>query len=259
MAPATTPSPGAPAPTRRVGGGGGLAPPRRPRAPRRPPGGEGGAPSASPPARATLPPPRAAPTAPSRAGGGSGPGDGPDTMIGGVGFDIFRNAGSNDFADSHSHPTFTAEFDGSQLTISGDQDATRLDDRIRVRQSGGSIFVTDLRTSTPVLITQPGGDQTDSVAASSVTAGILVTGGEGNDLIDVSGGGVAPVTVRSTLQGGNGNDSLTGGTGNDLIEGGAGADRLNGGNGDDMIFGFTSATPNASDLNNTINGGYGND
>ncbi len=57
-------------------------------------------------------------------------------------------------------------------------------------------------------------------------------GNAGNDQFDATGS-----TVRVTLRGNGGNDSLTGGDGNDLVEGGDGADQLTGGGGNDTIDG----------------------
>ncbi|MEM2126255.1 MAG: calcium-binding protein, partial [Candidatus Methanosuratincola sp.] len=75
---------------------------------------------------------------------------------------------------------------------------------------------------------------------------IIAYGGEGNDVIDLSG-----VSVPVEVYGGSGNDTLKGGKGNDIIHGGVGDDNLEGGNGDDRIWG--------EEGNDTIRGGVGND
>jgi Ca2+-binding RTX toxin-like protein len=95
-----------------------------------------------------------------------------------------------------------------------------------------------------------------TVAASSVEK-IVVNGGSGNDLIDLSGvtaasfPGRPSVTVdgkagndtitgsglADSLLGGDGNDLLNGGAGNDSLDGQAGNDTLQAGGGDDWVTG----------------------
>jgi Ca2+-binding RTX toxin-like protein len=68
------------------------------------------------------------------------------------------------------------------------------------------------------------------------------------------------VEIGKTINGTNGNDTLTGTTGDDIISGGNGNDRIDGGDGNDNISGG-----NGNDVliggrgNNTIDGGNGND
>jgi Ca2+-binding RTX toxin-like protein len=59
-----------------------------------------------------------------------------------------------------------------------------------------------------------------------------VVGGGGSDIIDATST-AAPVT----LQGGDGNDSLTGGLSDDVLDGGQGNDMLYGGMGADSLYG----------------------
>src|SRR5436190_293989 len=65
---------------------------------------------------------------------------------------------------------------------------------------------------------------------------ILVNAGDGNDSVSVAGGTKYRLAIPATLNGGNGNDSLTGGEAGDLLNGNAGDDLLNGGVGDDSLF-----------------------
>ena len=114
---------------------------------------------------------------------------------------------------------------------------------------------------------------------------ILVLGGEGDDLIDLSGitdstitfeidGGagsdtiiLGPLTGRALIRGGEGNDKITGGGGADEIYGDEGNDELRGGGGNDTIFGddgtvtadAVSATVGVTDGNDRIFGGAGDD
>jgi Ca2+-binding RTX toxin-like protein len=59
--------------------------------------------------------------------------------------------------------------------------------------------------------------------------GITVSAGDGADSVTNT------TATRSTLSGGNGNDSLAGGSGNDILRGNQGVDTHTGGAGDDLI------------------------
>ena len=70
-----------------------------------------------------------------------------------------------------------------------------------------------------------------SSVTCSATAiiGITVSAGDGADSVTNT------TATRSTLSGGNGNDSLAGGSGNDILRGNQGVDTHSGGAGDDLI------------------------
>jgi Ca2+-binding RTX toxin-like protein len=106
----------------------------------------------------------------------------------------------------------------------------------------------------------------------------LITGGDGNNRIDLSGffipgfttatvlGGTGNDTLVGTigndqLRGDQGDDSIVGGDGNDYLAGGSNRDTLDGGNGDDRLRGQGGSgdrlTGGAG--KNDINGGEGND
>jgi len=74
-----------------------------------------------------------------------------------------------------------------------------------------------------------------------------VNGGDGNDTISAAGGGSTgnPFTTSLTIAGGNGNDKLTGGKGADVVDGGANNDTFK-----------EVKTPDGSD---TLIGGAGTD
>lgn len=110
-----------------------------------------------------------------------------------------------------------------------------------------------------------GGTGNDSIYTGdggTVGTGLLVSGGEGNDVIR---GGNHPDAIRGgngddILYGNGGNDEIYGGndkdriygqSGNDLIKGDAGADTLVGGPGNDNVSGNSG--------NDDISGGGGND
>ena len=97
---------------------------------------------------------------------------------------------------------------------------------------------------------------------------IVVNGGQGNDVIDLSGVAAADgVTVEAhggagndTITGGDGDDKLFGDDGNDTIHGGDGVDVIHGGTGDDHLFGDAGADELRGDAgNDTLDGGGGND
>ena len=76
-----------------------------------------------------------------------------------------------------------------------------------------------------------GGGGNDTIQIdSSVSTGILLNGGDGNDV----------------LFGGSGNDVLNGGIGNDWLDGGEGSDSLTGGTGGD-VYAFSDAIGNQTD------------
>jgi Ca2+-binding RTX toxin-like protein len=82
------------------------------------------------------------------------------------------------------------------------------------------------------------GPETASCPTTVVPTGLLVSGGEGDDLLAVEPS--VPATVSSRLVGGPGVDTLIGGTGDDELVGSSGeGDILYGGPGDDSLFGGT--------------------
>ncbi len=86
------------------------------------------------------------------------------------------------------------------------------------------------------------------------TENVLATPLAGNDIVSGSPG-LAGLTVL-TVDGGDGDDTITGGDGNDILRGGAGFDILNGEAGNDTLVGGPSApNPNFE----PHNGGPGND
>ena len=76
------------------------------------------------------------------------------------------------------------------------------------------------------------------VAASTVQA-LIVTGGSGNNLIDLSGVTATSFTALTSvsIDGGAGNDTITGSSLSDSIQGGMGKDTLNGLGGNDSLSG----------------------
>lgn len=86
---------------------------------------------------------------------------------------------------------------------------------------------------------------------------ILLTGGDGDDLLDASGfAGPTNITGNGgsdILFGSEFDDILNGGDGDDLLDAGAGNDQVNGGGGDDILIGGSGQG------NDALDGGAGND
>ena len=87
---------------------------------------------------------------------------------------------------------------------------------------------------------------------SADLAQIIVKAGNGDDTVRIDeSNGVFSDTIPTTLEGDNGNDSLTGGSGAGTLHGGNGNDKLAGGNGNETLFGDNG--------NDSIDGNKGND
>lgn len=115
--------------------------------------------------------------------------------------------------------TFTADADGSHITIDG--------------------------THKAMAVTFNGGAGDDSfTAASTITGNDTIHGGGGDDTV-LAGNG------NDAIYGDDGNDTLSGEAGNDTLYGGAGSDTMDGGIGNDTLYG--------GDGNDTAAGGIGND
>jgi Ca2+-binding RTX toxin-like protein len=143
-------------------------------------------------------------------------------------------------------------------------DATAGNNTINLTQAGGIISVTGL----PVQITLAAAEAADflevrsqggndKINAAALPASVLLTlnGGEGNDTITGSAG-------HDTLIGGNGNDSISGGSGNDTLTGGDNNDTVAGGAGDDFASlgaGNDLFVWNPGDDDDTVEGGDGTD
>ncbi|MEQ1905161.1 MAG: FG-GAP-like repeat-containing protein, partial [Pirellulaceae bacterium] len=116
----------------------------------------------------------------------------------------------------------TSILSGGLLTVTG----TNGGEAIELYQQNGNVIVKDTGASFPL---------------ASVTS-ILVNALGGDDTINLSGGSTSgPVTIATTLKGGDGNDQIIGGVGNDAIVGGVGNDHLNGGRGNDALNGGTGS------------------
>ena len=95
------------------------------------------------------------------------------------------------------------------------------------------------------------GTADESVRRAEITS-ISVDTGRGDDIVRVDeSNGVFTDTIPTTMDGGEGNDSLSGGAGGSTLSGGPGVDELLGGSGTERL--------NGGDGNDRIDGNRGND
>lgn len=130
-------------------------------------------------------------------------------------------------------------------------------DQLMLSTVGSEIVIVD---PTKPLVTTIGTAPTAHevrVPLALITAGIVISGGDGNDVISVANvTGVPGVTLfggggADSLTGSSGSDSLAGGDGNDTLIGGTLHDYLQGDAGDDVLSGAGG--------NDTLRGGEGDD
>ncbi len=132
--------------------------------------------------------------------------------------------------------------------------------------NAGTITVDGTNNADTIIITQDAtkvhvtlnGQTTDYTAATVMNIVVNANGGADNVRLSATNGS-NPVTKPSTINGGDGNDSLIGGNGNDFIYGGANNDTLFGQGGNDVLCGGTASFQNGSDGNDEIHGGAGKD
>jgi Ca2+-binding RTX toxin-like protein len=95
----------------------------------------------------------------------------------------------------------------------------------------------------------------------NLSAGLTLTGTDGDDIIDLLKGFNAALGLgNDILNGGDGNDTILSGAGDDTVGGDAGNDILNCGVGNDTVTGGTGTDQLVGDVGNDIlNGGEDND
>jgi Ca2+-binding RTX toxin-like protein len=118
--------------------------------------------------------------------------------------------------------------------------------------SKGSVHVTgtsgaDHIDVTKTTLNQLGADISARLGRAIKAKRVMVNAMEGNDDVQIS----AKLTVRTTINGGAGDDTIVGGSGKDKIAGGDGNDDINSGRGSDNLSGGLG--------NDRIHGGGGND
>jgi Ca2+-binding RTX toxin-like protein len=144
--------------------------------------------------------------------------------------------------------------DGTRFTASGASAVGAWSIPLSCSQSGDDTSRTVDCTNNFVQVTANLGTGAD-VFTSSRDVALTINGGDGNDTISQSTG-----TSATTLNGNDGDDSLSGFNGVDTIDGGAGADTIAGGVGADILKGGTGDDAiNAGADNDAIEGGDGRD
>lgn len=183
---------------------------------------------------------------------------GNDTARGGSGDDrIFGGSGKDFlFGDAGNDKVFGQGGTGDRIsgglgddTLHGGGGADRIEetadaDLTLTNTSMTGIGNDVIRAIERVMLTGGDGNNTIDVSGFSSDRQITVRGGAGNDLLIGSDG-------ADNLTGGDGDDTLNGNGGDDILRGSAGADSLNGGDGADGISGGSG--------NDNINAGAGND
>ncbi|MCC6453595.1 MAG: hypothetical protein IT328_01495 [Caldilineaceae bacterium] len=192
-------------------------------------------------------------------------GDGNDTITGGDGPDTLNGDGGNDTLTGFrgSDTVNGGEGDDTMIWNNGDgsdtNDGGGGNDTTIVNGGGLSETFTITPTGTSVRL-----DRLTQVPffvdIISTTENLELNGNAGDEI--VTGTEELSGVITITINGGDGNDSITGGDGPDTINGDAGddtlvgfkgADAVNGGDGDDTIIW------NPGDGNDTNDGGSGND
>jgi Ca2+-binding RTX toxin-like protein len=154
----------------------------------------------------------------------------------------------------------TAKVDGSVLTYAAA--AGEPNNVVISVAEDGSVEVTENGTQAngfPVHIDfDPSSGCTPSspkaVKCTGDITSVVVALGDADDTIQIDG------ALPTTIDGGDGGDSLGGGNGSDRLEGGAGADRLEGGAGPDTLDGGAGADSlTAGTGDDSLHGGDGDD
>ena len=211
-------------------------------------------------------------------------GDGDDSLLGGAGQDTLEGQTGNDTLDGQggSDTVFGGDGEdtflfvptsGGELVDGGEGLNTVLakgtgnSDTIAIGATLTALTITNGTTTLissgrlqQVIVDGLAGDDTITVGDLAGTGffKLDVRGGDGDDFLNATGANIG--TVRMSLNGDNGNDTIIGSLGNDTINGGAGNDGANGGTGNDTINGGTGNDQLGGGLgNDLIGGGEGND
>jgi Ca2+-binding RTX toxin-like protein len=189
---------------------------------------------------------------------------GNDTLIGGAGNDLLFGGDDNDTLIAGTGTDQLFGEGGDDLMIWNPGGGTDLfeggagDDTAQVNGGGGAETFTITANGTRVRF-----DRTSPAPFSldiGTTEHLVLHAGAGDDIITASNG--LSVLIALTLDGGDGNDTITGGDGADLLIGGTGNDTVNGGRGNDTAQlgdGDDTFVWNPGDGSDTVDGGTGFD
>ncbi len=157
-------------------------------------------------------------------------GGGDDTLTGGADDDTVNGDGGNDAI------LFTTATDGFDAVTGGagtDTIRATANNTVIGLSSVATVEAVDAGTFTGVTVAGNGQANTLNFGAVALTGVITsINGGDGADTITGFAG-----TVADTINGGNGADTLNGGGGADTLNGGNGVDTVNGGADNDVIAG----------------------
>ncbi len=170
-------------------------------------------------------------------------GDGNDTLIGGVTADRLDGGAGNDRLTGGP---------GANTVIGGDG-VDRLVEAADTNFVLSNASLIGLQTETLFMISEAeltGGPSANSLSVTSTFTGpVTLNGGNGNDTL-------TSASLNDSLNGGNGDDLLNGVGGDDTLDGGAGQDSIFGGLGNDTILGSAGSDwLRGEDGNDTIRGG----
>ncbi|HKP24945.1 MAG TPA: hypothetical protein VJV39_13855 [Dongiaceae bacterium] len=225
--------------------------------------------------------------------------DGDDTVEGGAGNDTLRFNGTNvnellsvgalgggaagAGRNIGGGGVIMNDVERIELQALGDSDTVRIHDlsgtdvkQVAVDLSNGtpgvgdgaidSIRIEGNNAGNAITVTQVGG----VISAAGLAAQITLAAAETSDFLEIKGLGgndkinaaALPASVLLTLDGGEGNDTVTGGAGNDTLLGGNGNDTVSGGGGDDTVdlgAGNDLFVANAGDGEDKVDGADGID
>ena len=182
-------------------------------------------------------------------------GGGNDLLFGGDGNDVLTGGAGNDqvFGEAGNDTMIWNPGDGTDLFEGGDGNDTAL-------VNGGNGAETFAITANGTRVRFDRISPAPFSLDIGTTENLVLHAGGGDDVI-TAGNGLANL-IQLTLDGGDGNDTITGGDGNDILIGGAGNDVVTGGRSNDnaqLGSGDDTFIWNPGDGSDTVDGGSGQD
>jgi Ca2+-binding RTX toxin-like protein len=146
-----------------------------------------------------------------------------DSVTLGAGADVYTATAGNDIVDLGADDdgvsiskTLLAANSGTTATLDGGTG----NDTITITGTGATIVDADFRgiTNTEYLVTGNGANSITLDTLADAAGIVKVTGGTGDDTIDLSGGGAGAFNNATTIKGGTGDDIITAGAGVDTFD-----------------------------------------